>query len=99
MKRFWILSGVLLTAACGGSAVNEGENYGDLLASPAGLVLTEAEHEVGWGVAECTLCHNLENIHLVNRTTLSIDVEAIHEQTLDEGLAGCATCHGTNGVP
>lgn len=99
MKRLCIMSLYLLTAACGGAAVNEGENYGDLLTSPAGLVLTQEEHEVGWGSAECTTCHNLENIHLVNRTTLNIDIDAIHEQTLDEGIASCAACHGTNGVP
>ena len=85
--------------ACGGSATNQGENFDNLLATPEGLVLTQSEHEIGWGHAECTMCHNLENIHLINRTEIVIDIEVIHQQAIDNGITGCATCHGTNGTP
>lgn len=78
--------------------MNEGENYGDLLGTTDGLVLTQDEHEAGWGRSECDLCHNLENIHLTNRTSLNIDMEAIREDVLAEGITSCVTCHGTNGV-
>ncbi len=88
-----------LLSGCGGTVTDGGEDYGNLLDSPEGLVLTEDEHDVGWGHSECTMCHNLENIHLVNRTEIAIDIEAIHEQALEEGLAVCSDCHGTNGVP
>lgn len=87
-----------LAAGCG-SPLNQGEDYGNLLDSPGGLVLTEEEHLGGWGRAECTQCHNLENIHLEDRTGIAIDIEAVHDQALDEGNAGCPACHGTNGVP
>lgn len=106
MKPFWTpiallvvtgLAGGLLS--CGSPEFNEGEDYGNLLDSPEGLTLTEEEHEIGWGNSECTICHNLENIHLVNRTDIPIDIEAIHEQAIEDGIAGCVDCHGANGVP
>ncbi len=100
MKLF--LTGVLLFScfllSCGGSAFNDGEDYGNLLDSPEGLIVTEEEHVGGWEREDCTMCHNLENIHLVNRTGIPIDIEAIHEEALEDGLASCAPCHGTNGV-
>lgn len=85
-------------SSCNQSATNDGEDFGNLLTSPQGLLLTEEEHPEGWGRAECTLCHNLENIHLENRTGLPIDIQAIYQQALEEGLSSCASCHGTNGV-
>lgn len=87
----------LFLFACG-SVEDNGENYGDILDSPDGLILTEEEHQFGWGRSECIMCHNLNNIHTVDRTGLGIDVEAIQEQTFEEGEASCPTCHGTNGV-
>ena len=87
-----------LLSACGESELNKGEDYGNLLESPSGLVLTEAEHTGGWGRAECTTCHNLENIHLVNRTGIDLDIDGIHAQAISEGIVGCAVCHGDNGV-
>lgn len=88
---------VLFLSSCGGSEFNEGENFGDILASPSGLVLTQSEHSIGWGQANCTACHNLENIHLVDRTGVT-HIVAVHNQAIAEGIAGCAACHGTNGV-
>lgn len=95
MKFFFIL--LLLGIACGEAPLDEGENYGNLLESPEGLILTQEEHTTGWGHAECTTCHNLENIHLVDRTGLSLDIEAIHDQALEEGISSCSSCHGSNG--
>lgn len=71
----------------------------DLLDGAEGLTLTEGEHEVGWGKAECTLCHQLENIHLENRTGLPIDIDQIHDDAIEDGVDGCPDCHGANGVP
>lgn len=82
-----------------GAELNEGESYGNILDTPEGLILIEGEHEIGWGRSECTICHNLDNIHLVNRSTLPIDVDAIHDQTIEDGEPGCPACHGDNGVP
>lgn len=103
-RMFLTGEGVLLVllslyAACGGSAFNQGEDYGNLLDTPEGLVLTEGEHGIGWGHPECTICHNLENIHLENRTGIPIDIDLIHDQAIEDGIAGCAICHGTNGIP
>lgn len=88
----------MLGIGCGESPVNSGENYGNLLDSPSGLVLTEPEHAGGWGRSDCTLCHNLDNIHLIDRTGVATDVEAIRRQTLEQGSASCPSCHGTNGI-
>ncbi|MBI4212214.1 MAG: hypothetical protein HY540_06205 [Deltaproteobacteria bacterium] len=88
-----------LFISCGGARVDEGENFGNILESDSGLTLTESEHAVGWGKAECTICHNLENIHLVDRSGGLVDVNAIRERTLTEGEASCVDCHGTNGIP
>lgn len=93
------LAALLVLNHCGGSAFNEGENYGNLLDTPGGLTLTQAEHTLGWGNADCTLCHNLENIHLVNRTGIPLDIASIHDQAIVDGISGCAACHGNNGVP
>ena len=102
MRKFFlfiILSLPLLLTACGGADTDTGENYGDLLNSSNGLVLTQEEHQAGWGRSECTLCHNLDNIHLEDRSTgVTIDLDAIHTQIEVEGLASCAACHGSNGI-
>lgn len=84
-------------AGCG-AELNTGENYGNILTTDQGLILTEAEHTGGWGRAVCTMCHNLDNIHLVDRTGINVDVDAIRTLTLEQGYSVCSTCHGTNGV-
>lgn len=86
----------LAMSACGQGELNQGEDYGNLLDKTGGLVLTSERHVGGWGRADCTLCHNLKNIHLVNRTGTPIDIRAIHAQAIEKGV--CATCHGNNGV-
>lgn len=98
MKPIFIFL-VAFFLSCGSSPLDEGEDYGDLLQGPEGLELTEEEHVEGWGNPNCTLCHNLQNIHLVNRTNLPIDIEAIYNKAIEDGNEGCAVCHGTNGVP
>lgn len=87
-----------LFLSCGNDAFNNGEDYGDILSTPGGLVLTEGEHEIGWGRSDCTVCHNLENIHLTDRSSIGIDIEAIHDRALAEGVSGCSACHGANGA-
>lgn len=89
---------VLFLSACGGAELDKGEDYGNLLTTPGGLILTQEEHEAGWGLSDCTMCHNLENIHLENRTGLPIDIDATHDLAITEGIGGCAACHGTNGL-
>lgn len=84
--------------ACGGTATNGGEDYGDLLDTPGGLSLNQAKHSIGWSKSECTLCHNLDNIHLVDRTGVT-DIVTVHNNAIRDGITGCAACHGTNGVP
>ena len=97
-RKIWLLLLVLLLPGCGGTPLDQGEDYGNILSTPSGLVLTQAEHAPGWGIAECTMCHNLNNIHLVNRSGIAIDIDAIHNQALSDGISGCAACHGTNGL-
>ena len=89
-----------MLVSCGGRDINPGEDYGNILLTPLSEKLTQEEHAIGWGKSECTMCHNLENIHLVNRTgNDGIDITALHNQVLSEGEAGCVVCHGANGVP
>lgn len=98
-RTILLLMGIaLIGIACGNTSVNGGEDYGNILNNPQGLVLTEDVHRVGWGRADCTTCHNLENIHLVNRTGVAIDIAQIHTQAIENGIAGCSACHGANGV-
>lgn len=90
---------VLLFGSACGTEQNDGENFGNILDSPDGLILVEEEHRFGWGRPDCFMCHNLNNIHVVDRTGTGIDVEAIQEATFENGTeAFCQTCHGTNGT-
>src|SRR3989344_1337376 len=73
---FWFLMFGCVVSGCGGDSVNEGEDYGNLLNTSGGLTLNQSKHELGWGNSQCTLCHNLENIHLVNRTGTATDIVA-----------------------
>lgn len=93
----------LLLAGCGDiSSDPEGEDYGNLLASPGGLVVLEEEHPDGWGRPDCFLCHNVNNIHNVNRTGLPddvVDLEGVRAIVANQGEQSCSLCHGDNGVP
>jgi len=102
MKRVSIIilgiSLLVLLVSCG-NGMNEGENYGDLLSSPEGLILTPEEHRGGWGRADCFFCHPIHNLHLVNSTSFpDIDMEEVRYITIIEGEASCPTCHGYNGL-
>lgn len=97
----------LLVLACGNSASPEGENYGNLLASPGGLLVLEEEHPSGYGRPDCFLCHEIRGMHIVNRTDLPncngvdepcIDLQAIQSIIRQGGEESCVLCHGTNGV-
>jgi|APSaa5957512576_1039674.scaffolds.fasta_scaffold54350_1 hypothetical protein len=83
---------------CGSEATDTGENFGDITDSPDSLVLTEEEHIYGWGRDDCTMCHNLNNIHLVDRTGIGLNMEDIQDITFEDGEDSCATCHGNNGT-
>jgi len=89
----------LLMAACGDNAEPESDDYGNLLASPAGLVLVEEEHPTGWGRPDCLGCHEVRKMHVQNRTGVAdLDMEAIRDIVRENGEASCVDCHGTNGV-
>lgn len=101
--------GLALLLGCGDHASPGGENYGNLLASPAGLVVVESEHPSGWGRSDCFLCHQVANMHIKNRTNLPdcdevtgdepcIDLADIQSIIRDFGEDSCTLCHGENGV-
>jgi len=98
-----------LLAACGNGGSQEGEDYGNLLASPGGLIVLEEEHPTGWGRPDCQTCHEVRNSHTVNRTGLAncedvpsgtdcIDLNAIQSIIRQQGEQSCPLCHGDNGV-
>ncbi len=91
-----------LLAGCGSEAGPQSENYGNILNSPDGLVLVQSEHPTGWSRPDCFGCHNVNNIHTVNRTGLPNDVAdlaGVRAIVQNQGLASCSQCHGDNGVP
>jgi hypothetical protein len=100
-RRAAALCLVWLLVACGGGAAPQSEDYGNLLASPGGLIVLEEEHLTGWMRTDCFGCHDVNNIHQVNRTGLpddEIDLAGVRALVAAEGEASCAACHGTNGV-
>lgn len=95
------ICGSLFLAACGSDAGPQSENYGNLLVSPDGLVIVEEEHPTGWTRPDCFGCHNVNNIHQVNRTGLpddDVDLPGVRAIVQSGGEASCAMCHGSNGV-
>ena len=101
MKRLAIAM-LVVVAACGSDASPQSENYGNLLASPEGLVLVESEHPTGWTRPDCFTCHNVNNIHQVNRTGLPnsvVNLAGVRSIVENQGEASCSMCHGDNGVP
>jgi hypothetical protein len=106
-SRWSLLAALPLLLACGDSGSPEGEDYGNLLASPGGLVVLEEEHPTGFGRPDCFLCHEIRSMHIVNRTDLPdcdgveeacIDLEEIQSIIRQGGEQSCMLCHGTNGV-
>jgi hypothetical protein len=93
---------LVIGSGCGSDASPQSEDYGNILASPEGLVLVEQEHETGWTRPDCFACHDVNNIHQVNRTGLPNDVAdlaGVRAIVQNQGEASCAQCHGDNGVP
>ncbi len=103
---------MLIVAGCGSDgSPQQGANFGNLFASPAGLILVQQEHPTGWGHPDCFACHEVRDIHTVNRTGLPdcpltppatpapcVDLADIRSIVRDLGEASCTQCHGTNGV-
>jgi cytochrome c553 len=101
MTRRLIIATTLfvLAAGCGSSGPPQSEDYGNLFNSPEGLILIEDEHPTGWGRPDCFSCHEVRNIHTINRTGLAdLDLAAVRAVVQSEGLASCSQCHGDNGV-
>ena len=101
MMRRVILAALLCLAlgGCGSSGSPQSEDYGNLFNSPAGLILVQQEHPTGWGRPECFACHEIRNIHIINRTgDPNIDLVQVRAVVDNLGQASCPQCHGTNGV-
>ncbi len=101
MKRASLIVSLLVLAllGCGSSGPTQSENFGNLFNSPAGLVLVEEEHPAGWGRPDCFSCHEIRDIHTVNRTGIpNLDLAGVRAVVDQQGLASCPQCHGDNGV-
>lgn len=78
---------------------NKGQDFGNILNSPEGIILTEEDHPDGWMREDCYTCHPLAVIHQEDRSgTGLLPIEDIQEFVLAEGLASCPICHGFNGI-
>ncbi len=97
IRRMGVAILLMMLFACGRETTH-GEDYGDLVNSPGGLVLDQSKHEFGWQKSGCSLCHNLNNIHL-NDDVEGFDMPAVRELVAEQGISVCHECHGTNGVP
>lgn len=92
-----LLLALLALAACADPDPCDGVR--DLLASPAALVLTEAEHP-GWGRETCFQCHHIARIHRSECLEgAEVDLERIRALADPEDPTTCVPCHGSNGVP
>jgi hypothetical protein len=97
MKLLVAILLILSVAGCV-SEDNQGQDFGNILDSPGGLVVTEGEHPDGWGRSDCNTCHPRADIHQVDRTDGLLPLEDIQALVEEEGLASCVICHGDNGV-
>src|SRR5215475_2625844 len=96
------ICGCIFFAACGSEADPQSEDYGNLLASPGGLVVLQEEHPTGWMRPDCFGCHTVKNMHQINRTGLpddQVDLPGIRAIIQSGGEASCMMCHGPNGTP
>lgn len=98
MKLLGCLLAFVCIVGCGSDNTLTGEDHGNLAVGESGLILTQTEHEEGWGEANCFFCHNMANIHQTDRTGTGLNLEAIRTLTEEEGLDSCVDCHGTNGL-
>jgi hypothetical protein len=110
-RAFFAVCVLATVTACGSSGGPQSEDYGNILNSPEGLVLVESEHPTGWGRPDCFACHEILNIHTVNRTGLPdcppppatsvacVDLAAVRAIVAAQGQASCTLCHGWNGLP
>lgn len=89
---------VLSVAGCGGGN-DDGQDFGNLIASAQGTHLTREEHPDGWAKRECFTCHPIEEIHRTDHSGTGVlplaDIRALVSQ---RGLESCPLCHGNNGV-
>jgi hypothetical protein len=89
----------LALAACGNGGPRDSDDYGNLLASPAGFIVVQEEHPRGWGRPDCFTCHVSSNMHQVNRTGIpELDLAEVRQVVRNQGEASCVQCHGDNGV-
>lgn len=100
MTYRWIAATVLaLAAGCGSSGPPQSEDFGNLFNSPAGLILVQDEHPTGWGRPDCFSCHEIRDIHTVDRTGIpNFDLAGVRSVVAAQGEASCPQCHGNNGV-
>ena len=93
--RLWFL----LVAACVPADEDPCAYVHDLGRSDQGLVVTPAEHGVGWGNETCLQCHQVWNTHQRDCVrAVDLDLEAIRAAADFEDPATCVPCHGANGV-
>ncbi len=100
-RRLWVGCAVVAVVAIGGCGRgnDDGQDFGNLIASAQGTQLTRAEHPTGWGRSECFLCHPVDEIHHVDRSgTGTVPLDDIRRLVDREGLASCHLCHGDNGL-
>lgn len=97
MKTLLAILLILSLAGCV-SEDNQGQDFGNILDSPEGLIVTEEEHPDGWGRSDCFACHPIADIHQVDSTNGLLPLEEIQALVVRDGLASCPICHGDNGV-
>lgn len=94
IKYFSLLLITLLLCSCG--VERQYEDYH--LQSSTDLILTQQNHSHGYAKAQCFMCHNISNIHKVNRINAP-NFDIAQPLVLQSGLASCSGCHGSNGNP
>jgi hypothetical protein len=95
LKRLPALA--ILMTAC--SQPPQYEYYPNLV-STADLALTQPTHPHGWARVECFSCHNIANIHQVDRIGVpETFLQKAQQDSENQGVVSCSQCHGYNGVP